>query len=386
MKRLIAILLAALLVFGLVACGNGNGDDDPTPTPVPDVETPTPDVDIDVDVDDNLADHIRVALVAHSPDSILDDGSFNEGAWQGVTRFLGAHGQPMSHAEFFQPHEASDEARVDLISDAIIEWGANIVVMPGFHFANSSAVVQEMFPEVSFVLLDATPEGGPEANTAAIHYAEEQAGFLAGYAVVMDGHRSLGFMGGIAVPAVVRFGHGFLQGAEYAANELGLDEGEVTVRYTYLGNFAPSPEHVTMAAAWFAGGVDVIFAAAGGATFSVISAANDADALVVGVDVDQSGQGPSVITSAMKELGGSVYDMLTDFMNGTFSGGVLRFDASNNGVGLPMANSRFENFTQAQYDAIFALLANGTIVVNNDLGDMPSDVDLDLHLIAVTEL
>jgi basic membrane protein A len=395
MKKIFALLLAAALIFSLVACGSPEPEPEPEPAPAEEV-TPEPEPEPEPEEEEEVpeepeddtfsADDIRVALVAHSPDSILDDGSFNEGAWAGIQRFLSNQGLSSDHAEFFQPDSADDVARVDLVMDAIERWGANIVVLPGFHFIESSAEMQEIFPDVKFVILDATPAGGAAANTAAIHYAEEQAGFLAGYAAVLEGYRNLGFVGGIAVPAVVRFGHGFLQGAEYAAETLELDAGEVTVQFYYLGAFAPSPEAQTMAASWFAGGTEVIFAAAGGAGFSVIAAATDAGASVIGVDVDQSGAGDVVITSAMKALDVSVYDMLTDFMNGTFTGGEIRFDAAINGVGLPMDTSRFQNFTQAQYDEIFALLAAGTITVDDVVADTVSDSGLEFNLIVVTEL
>jgi basic membrane protein A len=353
---------------------------EPAPAPEPEVETPEPEAPAGFTASD-----IQIALVAHSPDSILDDGSFNEGAWQGIQQFLSSHGLPSGNADFFQPHVADDVTRIDLI-EATIEGGANILVLPGFHFESSLYDAQDMFPDTKFVLLDASPRRDGvariEANVAAIHYAEEQAGFLAGYAAVMEGYRSLGFMGGIAVPAVVRYGHGFVQGAEHAAASLGLAEGEVTISYHYLGGFAPDPAHATTAAAWFAGGTEIIFAAAGGAGFNVITAADAAGASAIGVDVDQASVGESVITSAIKALDVSVYAMLTDFLEGNFRGGEQRFDATIDGIGLTMDSARFQNFTQAQYDAIFAQLASGAVTVSSSL-EMS---DLAISLVAVTEM
>ena len=329
---------------------------------------------------------VNIALIAHSPDSILDDGSFNQGAWDGIQQFLSDNNLPDGNANFFQPHEASDEARIDLIADAV-DGGANILILPGFHFENSLYEAQEIFPDTKFVLLDASPRRDDEVrienNVAAIHYAEEEAGFLAGYAAVMEGYRELGFMGGIAVPAVVRFGHGFIQGAEYAAASLELSEGDVTINYHYLGGFAPDPAHTTTAAAWYAAGTEVIFAAAGGAGGSVMSAAESANTSVIGVDVDQSHLSDSVITSAVKGLAVSVYDMLTDFMNDSFNGGgELRFDASNNGVGLSMDSSHFTTFTEEQYENIFESLASGNINVNSSL-EMG---DISVSLVTINEL
>jgi len=295
---------------------------------------------------------------------------------------------PAANAEFFQPHSPDDATRIDLVEGAVGR-GFNFLVLPGFHFIASSYEMQDLFPDAKFVLLDASPAGAGgvriESNLAAIHYAEEEAGFLAGYAAVMEGYRNLGFMGGLPVPAVIRFGHGYIQGAEYAAASLGLSPGEVTINYHYLGGFAPDPAHVTTAAAWFAAGTEVIFAAAGGAGFNVMSAAEAAGASTIGVDVDQSGLSDSVITSAMKALDVSIYDMLTDFMNGNFRGGQeLLFDASVNGVGLPMSNSRFTNFTQAQYDAVYASLAEGRIRVNNS--QELSDILANISLVTVNEM
>ena len=377
LKYLKFMMIALAFLVVLAACGGeeASGPTETDDTPLTEDVDPTEDEDDEEDNEVTDGD-VNVALIAHSPDSILDDGSFNQGAWDGIQQFISSHG---GEANFFQPHEASDEARIGLIQEAITTGGANVLVLPGFHFETALYEAQGLFPEATFVLLDASPRNAAgEAvinnNVAAIHYAEEEAGFLAGYAAVMEGYRELGFMGGIAVPAVVRFGHGFIQGADYAAASLGLAEGDVTLNFTYLGGFAPDPNHTVTSAAWFEGGTEVIFTAAGGAGGSVMSAAESAGTSVIGVDVDQSGLSDSVITSAIKGLNVSVYDMLVNFMNGTFTGGgELRFDASNYGVGLAMESSNFTNFTQAQYEEIFASLRDGeiTVISSLELEDIP---------------
>ena len=340
------------------------------------------------------ASDVQIALIAHSPDSNLDDQSFNQGAWDGIQRFLAHNGLPLGrggNAEFYQPHEGSDVARIDLIND-VIGRGANILILPGFHFESAlyEIIAEALFPDTKFVLLDATPRRDGEIrmadNVAAVHYAEEQSGFLAGYAAVMEGHRGLGFMGGIAVPAVVRFGHGFIQGAEYAASVLGLEPGEVTINYTYLGQFHPDPAISTQAAAWFHSGIDVIFAAAGGAGGSVKAGAETAGGLVIGVDVDQGHLSNTVITSAIKALDVSVYDIINSFMRGNFRSGELRYDATNDGIGLAMGSARFHNFTQAQHDAIFDQIASGAITVDATVTPMPSEANLPIFLVTLNEI
>ena len=189
--------------------------------------------------------------------------------------------------------------------------------------------------------------------------------------------RSLGYEGGQAVPAVAAYGYGFLQGAEYAANELGLAAGVVTVKYHYTGDFAESPENKQTASNMFADGVEVIFAAGGSVGKSVMSAASEATPVgkVIGVDVDQRADSSTVITSAMKGLGTSVQAALAAiYETGTwyadFGGVTTVFNAANGGVGLPTsvegdasadAFDRFELFTEADYNAIFADIADGTV-------------------------
>jgi len=246
-----------------------------------------------------------------------------------------------------------------------------------------------MYPDVHFVLIDGNPNDGndpaefrTEANAVGIVYAEEQAGFLAGYAAVKDGYTKLGFMGGMALPAVVRFGYGFAQGMDYAANEMGITG--LTLNYHYTGGFAATPEAQALAAAWYADGVEVIFGCGGAVGDSVMRAAESADGKVIGVDIDQSGDSPTVITSAMKGLGASVVSVLTAYFEGEFPGGQkLVMDASQDGVQLPMATSRFNTFSQADYDAIYAKLVAGEVPLVKDT-DVQAVSEIPTEHVAVT--
>jgi basic membrane protein A len=300
----------------------------------------------------------------------IDDKSFNQGSWEGLVKYAEEKG--ISH-KYYQPSEQSDDAYISAI-DLAVKGGAKLIVTPGFLFEAPVFIAQDRYPDVHFVLVDGNPHSadysqfktGP--NTVGITYAEDQAGFLAGYAVVKDGNTKLGFVGGMAVPAVIRFGYGFIQGAEYAAEELGLAPGSVTVNYHYTGAFAASPEAQTLAASWYNNGVEVIFACGGPVGNSVMAAAEQAGKKVVGVDVDQSGESPTVITSATKGLRPSVYACVADYYNGSFPGGQsLVFSAANEGVGLPIETSKFSKFSRADYDAIYDIVASGKIPRLEDL-------------------
>ena len=309
----------------------------------------------------------------------IDDRSFNQGSWEGLKKY--ADEKNITH-KYYQPTEKTTDAYIDSI-DLAVAAGAKIVVTPGFLFEPAIYKAQDTHPEVNFVLLDGSPQDGTytdfriENNVYSVFYAEEQAGFLAGYGAVKEGYTNLGFMGGMAVPAVVRFGYGFVQGVNYAAKEFGIRN--VKVDYNYLGGFNPSPEIQTKAASWYRNGVQVIFVAGGGAGNSVMAAAGQNNGYVIGVDVDQSGESPTVITSAMKMIGESVYNAIDEFYKGNFPGGQsVILDAKVHGIGLPMETSKFKNFTQEDYDNIYQKLVDGSVKVLNDTdvkdaSQLPSD-------------
>jgi len=314
----------------------------------------------------------KVAMVTDVGD--IDDKSFNQGTWEGIVEW--AEENNVSH-KYYRPTADEDDARLAAI-DLAVAGGAEIVVTPGFMFEVVIYTAQTKYPDVKFVLIDGAPHAGDyatyetTANTKSILFKENESGFLAGYASVMEGYRELGFMGGIAVPAVVRFGLGYIAGAYHAARELEATAWEFDpANYTYLGGFGPSDEIKTQAASWYSNGVEIIHVAAGGAGNSVMLAAEESESgMVVGVDVDQAAQSPKVITSAMKALGVVVKQALTEWLEevngtGTFQGGeTVTLGAAEEAVGLPLGESfRFTTFTEAQYEEILAKLVDGTVSV-----------------------
>ena len=403
MKKILAIAITLILIFTLAACGGDNNSNTgntgnsgnagsadnsggsgsgsgstggSTPAPATDNSpasggatdtTPPP-------PPPSQPDGFELALITDL--GTIDDRSFNQGAWEGLVQY--AQENNITH-KYYKPADQGDDAYLNAI-DLAVQGGAKVIVTPGFLFEVPVFLAQDRYPDVKFILLDGSPNNGDYGNfvgkvapnTVSVFYAEEQSGFLAGYAAVKDGYRNLGFMGGMAVPAVIRFGHGYVQGAEVAAQELGLANGSIKINYYYTGTFAPAPEILTMASAWYNEGIEVIFSCGGGICFSIFPAAENSGNKVIGVDGDQSGESETVITSAMKLLTKSVYDCLTDFYAGRFQGGKeLLFSAANLGVGLPMDTSKFNTFNLADYNAIYAKLQSGAVTVNNDIEITP---------------
>ena len=297
----------------------------------------------------------------------IDDKSFTQGSWEGLKKYAEEKGITY---KYYKPAGKDTDSKIDSIYLAISS-GAKLIVTPGYLFEPAIYKVQDIYPEINFVLLDGTPQDGTytdfriEKNVYAVLYAEEEAGFLAGYGVVKEGYTNLGVMGGMAEPSVIRFGYGFVQGADYAAKELGVKN--IKIDYTYIGGYEPTPEVQTKASSWFIKGVQVIFAPAGGAGNSVMAAAEQNKGYVVGVDVDQSVESPTVITSAMKMIGESVYNAIDEFYKDNFPGGKIAvLDAKVHGIGLPMETSKFKNFTKEDYDNIYQKLVDGSVKILKD--------------------
>lgn len=353
MKRFLALVMILALAFSIAACSNDGKAKEDT---------------------------YEIALVTDVGN--IDDKSFNEGAWNGVEEYAKAN--EITYA-YYRPSEDSTAARVETIKSAI-DKGAKIVVCPGYLFETAIYEVQDLYPDVQFLLLDGEPHTADYAtyktgsNVHCILYQEEQAGYLAGYAAVMDGYTKLGFLGGKAVPAVVRYGFGYVQGADAAAQVLGLAQGSVEIKYWYCGGFGPTDDIKNKMASWYTEGTEVVFSCGGGIYLSATAAADAAGGKVIGVDVDQAAQSPTIITSAMKELTQSVKLSLTSIYanNGKwdaeYAGKTAILGAAQDCVGLPTATDswRLTNWTVAQYEVIFATLKDGSVVVSNDIVNAPT--------------
>ena len=215
MKKILALMLALCMVFALCACGSSEpAAEEPAEEPAGDAAAEAP----AEDAAEEAASYM-VAMITDYGD--ITDQSFNQTTYEACKEFCEANGLQFS---YFKPASDSDEDRVAQI-EAAIDEGYNVVVMPGYAFANAIKSTVELYPEVTFIALDVgSGDLGedyvvPENLYCAV-YQEELCGYMAGYAAVKLGYKSLGFLGGMAVPAVVRYGYGFVQGADAAGVEV----------------------------------------------------------------------------------------------------------------------------------------------------------------------
>ena len=398
MKKILALLLALVMVLSLAACGTTAEPTqpvaDPTnapaanPTDAPNADpTEAPDAPAVITNPDDIADEMtsedgkyQVAFVTDVGQ--LKDKSFNQGTYDGVKLYAANNGKSYKYYQPANGNEATDDDRIVAFKLAC-ENGAEIVVAAGFMQENALRAAAKDYPNVNFVFIDGYPvaedpnvEGSPIlANVAGIAFQEEQAGYLAGYAAVKDGYTKLGFCGGGGGtnPACCRYGYGFVQGADAAAAEM---DANVEINYSWLygSSFSASPELQTMATGWYANGTEVIFACGGSMFQSIVSAADAEDGKVVGVDVDQSFESATVITSAMKGLSDATQWAVAKHYAGEWAdigGTATSLGAADNSVGLPTATWSLSGWTVEAYETMLASMADGTLTVANDTVEYP---------------
>ena len=389
MKKFFAMLLALVMVLGLVACTSSNNDAKKD----------------DAQQGDAAKTEYKIAMITDYGD--ITDQSFNQTTYEACQAFAKDNDITFT---YYKPAGNNTADRVAMIEKAADE-GYNVMVMPGYAFAGAIVEAAPKFKDVKFIALDVgvgdlleagvTAKGesydyNPDnwkledyvdlSNVYCAIYQEELCGYMAGFAAVKLGYTKLGFLGGMAVPAVIRYGYGFVQGADAAAKELGI---EVEMNYAYGGQFNGDADITAAMDTWYQGGTEVVFACGGGIYTSAAEAAQKVNAKVIGVDVDQKGiidglygEGMTV-TSAMKGLYPATYDTLKDVVhNGNWEnyagkiatlGLVSGEDPTANYVQIPFESTQWsDKFTQDDYKALVAKMFDGTIKVDNGIGAMPA--------------
>ena len=377
MKKILALVLALCMVFALCACGNTPADGNK-----PAEESKAPEAAESSTPAAPEAPTYKVAMITDYGD--ITDQSFNQTTYEGCKEFCEANGVDF---KYYKPAGDSTAERVAMV-DAAVADGYNVVVMPGYAFGETITQVADLYPDVKFIALDVS-QGDlgdyqiPENVTCAV-YQEELCGYMAGYAAVKLGYTKLGFLGGMAVPAVVRYGYGFVQGADAAATELGAD---VTLNYVYGNQFSGDADITAYMDTWYANGTEVVFACGGGIYISAAEAAAKVGGKVIGVDVDQAptidayGEGMTV-TSAMKGLAPTVKTILGELiLNDNWAeyagkintlGLVSGTDVEANYVQIPYESTQWsDTFTKDDYAALVAAMFDGTITVSNDTETEP---------------
>ncbi len=401
-KRIIAMFLAATMAFSLAACGSGNGgntESAPASSSGEEAEAGSEEAAESSEGEAAGGTDMNIAMITDSGD--ITDQSFNQTTYESCKAWAEANGAEFT---YYKPDSDSDEARNASVDQAVA-GGANVIVMPGYMFAAAVVAQSDMYPDVKFVALDVgagdlcekgVGEGydyNPDNwdvteyyNTDNVYcctYQEEISGYMAGYAAVKLGYRHLGFLGGMSVPAVTRFGYGYVQGINDAAKELDV-VGDVEVEYVCGGQFYGDADITAAMDTWY--GTKAVFACGGGIFTSAVEAAVKTGGKVIGVDSDQAPvidqtQEGLTITSAMKGLSATVNTVLTDIKDGKWSDyagkidnlGMVSENPEENFVQLPMASTQWgEGFQEEDYKALVKAIYNGEVKISNDISAMPA--------------
>ena len=390
MKKILALVLALCMIFALAACGQKAAPAADAPAAdAPAADAPAADAPAAAEapaaegpdaIPDTMTAADGVYPIAFVTDvGQLKDHSFNEGIWNGVKTF--ANEKSVAY-KYYQPangDQATDDDRYDAMK-AAVDGGAEIVVCAGFMAGSAIEKASKEFTDVKWVYVDGGAFG---ENTVGIAFKEEQCGYFAGYACVKDGFTKLGFAGGGSgtTPACCRYGYGFVQGANDAAKELGV---QVTMNYSWLygASFGPSAELETMLNGWYENGTEVIFPCGGGMYLSCFSAAAANDGWALGVDSDQAGDSDTVLTSAMKGVDSGAYWILEKYFNGEWdsvAGQSVALGVADDAIKLPTAPGswRFKTFTVEEYEAMVEAVKDGSLAIDGStlLNDEICNVD-----------
>ena len=406
MKKILALLLAVVMVLSLVACATTEKPDDKAPadntpadntpaeqpeeTPAEQPEQPE-ETPAEQPEETPAESDYAVAMITDYGD--ITDQSFNQTTYEACKEFCEANGVKFN---YFKPAGDNTADRVAMIEKAIDE-GYNVVVMPGYAFGEAIKETAESNSDTTFIALDVGAGDLGEdyvvpANLYCAVYQEELCGYMAGYAAVKLGYTKLGFLGGMAVPAVVRYGYGYVQGVDAAAKELDIT---VDLKYAYGNQFSGDADITAAMDTWYQGGTEIVFACGGGIYTSAAEAAAKVGGKVIGVDVDQKGiidgsygEGMTV-TSAMKGLAPTVKHLLSEVLAGNFANyggkidtlGLVSANPEENYVQIPTASTQFEDgkFTADDYAALVSAMFDGTVTVSNDITAMPAVTNVNVE-------
>ena len=350
MKRFLAVIAAVVMCMVCVSCGTAEK------------EQPEDKVDYEI------------AMVTAS--GLIRNGGYSEVAWNVITDIGVSKG--ISH-KYYKAAEATDEAYSEAIENAV-DRGARIIVADGYSFEDVIYKAQKKYPEVDFILIDAEPmdqESGKHDigdNTMSIVFASDQAGYLAGYSAVKAGYDKLGFMGAARKTIYTRYGYGFVQGAEKAAEETGSD---VRIKYMYFDGDADRDEVIRTANDWYKN-TNMIFVCGSSIESAVIESAELADKKIIASETDKSGMSDTVAASAVKDIGKALEKALEEYTEDRFEGGKeTSYSVKDGYISLAFDSEAMSKFSKSDYKAVVKSLENGDIKIKNANDVKLKDLKLD---------
>lgn len=353
-KKILAVLLTAAMVATMTACGGGSSEKE-TEAPAEsteqtgdDAEAPAEGADAEAEAPAADAADLKIGLITDVGG--VNDGSFNQSAWEGLQRAISELGVEANYLE------SKTDADYNPNIEAFVDEDYDLIICVGYMLADATRAAAEANPDVKFAIIDdATIELD---NVSCLMFKQEQASYLVGYvAGLMTEKDNIGFVIGMANENMNLFGYGYCAGA--------LDANpDVTIQQFNANSFADSATGKTNANTAITNGADIVFHAAGATGLGVIEACQEAGVYAIGVDSDQSGIAPNtIITSAMKRVDNAVYDAVESLIAGTLESGIHTYDLPVGGVDIAPTQDLLTDEVVAAVEEVKTKIINGEVVV-----------------------
>ncbi len=340
MKKRITALMMAAVCLSLTACGGSGTNTAESKTDSESTSVPAKD-----------ASELKIGLVTDVGG--VNDGSFNQTAWEGMERAAEELGVSVNYLE--SSTDADYAPNLETFADADYD----LIISIGYMLADATRTAAEQNPDIKFAIVDDATIDLP--NVTCLMFRAEQASYLAGYvAGKTTKTNNVGYVAGMANETMNQFGYGYCAGV--------LDANPDAVIQQFNANsFADAATGKTMANTAITNGADVIFHAAAATGLGVIEACHEAGVYAIGVDSDQSSISPdTVLTSAMKRVDNAVYDTIESLVNGTLESSVHTYDLNAGGVDIAPSQDLIADDVVAEVEEVKEKIINGEIEVPAD--------------------
>ena len=357
-KRLLSIVMAGIMAASLAACSGGKTDE----------TTAGSQAETSAQTDESKASEssekskegvkdakeFKVGMVTDVGG--VNDGSFNQSAWEGLQKAQKELGIQAKYLE-----SKTDADYIPNIENFVDE-DYDLIICIGYQLADALKTTAEANPDVKVAIVD--DQSIQLDNVAYLMFEQAQASYLVGYVAGLTTQtNTVGFVIGMSTDVMNEFGYGYLSGVKDA-------NPEATVLQNNVNSFADTGAGKIAANNMVANNADVIFHAAGGTGLGVIDAAKEAGIWAIGVDSDQSSVAPAtILTSAMKRVDNACYDEALAALNGEYKAGVKTYTLADGGVDIAPTTTNLSEETLAKVEEVKKQIIAGDIKVPNTKAD-----------------
>ena len=286
----------------------------------------------------------------------VNDGSFNQSAWEGLEKAGEELGVEVNYLE------SATDADYQPNMETFVDEDYDLIISVGYMLADATREAAEANPDTKFAIIDDSSIDLP--NVTSLMFKAEQASYLVGYvAGLTTKTNNIGFVVGMTNETMNQFGYGYCAGAIDA-------NPDITVQQFNANSFADSATGKTMANTAITNGADIVFQAAGATGLGVIEACQEAGVYAIGVDSDQSSIAPkTVLTSAMKRVDNAVYDAVQELIDDKLEGGVQTFDLAAGGVDIAPSQDLISDDVIKAVDEVKEKIISGDVVIPDNKDD-----------------